>query len=343
MTGVMILLLFVLVMVLIVATITKAAGKSKKPRNRIKKIDYSQANLPEGLNFRTEMPLQALEQRLEQGLSASFLAQLKQRVMGAHPNLSSAEYEWKLLELKRYLAMNAILRQTPMFSEAVDEIWHEMIMFTREYQQLCERLTGGMIHHTPHVQKMSMPDERAWFDWIYGHLFEFTPFSNLIWNPFYKFPLSRQRIQQLRESNEQEIMEDLFNARAAESFPEVKAAIRSLIQQAKAQIDSTDDPQQSYNRSSGMQPMDVMGYAAGAMIFYSLMDNGSYADSMQEILPEETQAQNEGAGSGCSSCGTGDNGSSDDGSGGGSDGGGSDGGSSSGCSSSSCGGGGGGD
>jgi hypothetical protein len=340
MQDVLILLLFILVMVLIVATITKTAGKTKKPQNRnIKKLIFSAENLPKGLNFRPEMRLQDLELRLEQGLTASFLTQLKQRVMGAHPNVSSAEYEWELLELKRYLAMNAILRQTPMFSEAVDEIWHEMIMFTREYQQLCERLTGGMIHHTPHVQKMSLPDERAWFDWIYGHLFEFTPYSNLIWNPFYKFPLSRQRIQQLRQSNEQEIMEALFNVGAAERFPEVRAAISSLIQQVKAQIDTADDPQQSYNRGSGMQSSDIMGYAAGAMIFYSLMDNGSYADSMQEILPEETQSENEGAGSGCSSCGTGDNGSSDGGSRGGSDGG-SDGGGSS-CSSSSCGGGGG--
>jgi hypothetical protein len=207
-----------------------------------------------------------------------------------------------------------------------------MIMFTREYQQLCERVTGAMIHHTPHVIKMSLPDERAWFDWIYGHLFEFTPFSNLIWNPFYKFPLNRERIQQLRELNEQEIMERLFNAQAAERFPEVKAAIQSLIQQAKTQIDAVDDPQQSFNRGSGMQPMDVMGYAAGAMIFYSFIDNGSYADNMQAILPEEMQRSNDGAGG--SSCGTGgvSSCSSDGGSGGGSDGG-----SSSGCSSSSCG------
>ncbi|QGQ97471.1 hypothetical protein EHS13_22580 [Paenibacillus psychroresistens] len=346
MPNVLIILFFILVMVIIISAITKATGNSKAPRNqRIKKIAFSEDNLPTGLNFRQEMPLQDLELRLDKGLSALFLTQLKQRVLGAHPNVSSAEYEWKLLELKRYLAMNAILRQTPMFSEAVDEIWHEMIMFTREYQQLCERLTGGMIHHTPHVQKMSMPDERAWFDWVYGHLFEFTPYSNLIWNPFYKFPLSKQRMQQLRESNEQEIMEALFNVGAAERFPEVRAAIVSLIQQLKAQIDTADDPNQSYNRGSGMQSSDMMGYAASAMIFYSLMDNGSYADSMQEILPEEIQSENEGADSGGSSCGTGDNGSSDGGGSGGSDGG-SDSGSSSSsssCSSSSCGGGGGGD
>jgi hypothetical protein len=295
--------------------------------------------LPIGLDFRDEIPLQALELRLEEGLTASFLEQLKQRVMGAHPNLNSAEYEWKLLELKRYFAMNAILRQVPMFSEAIDEIWHEMLMFTREYQQLCERLTGAMIHHTPHVQKQSLPDERAWFDWIYAHLFEFTPFSNAIWNTFYKYPLPRERIQLLRELDEQEIYERWFNVRAAELFPEVRSAIQILIQQAKSQIDAAYDSENTFSRGSNLSTMDVMGYAAGAMIFYSLMDNGTYGVNMQAMLQDNEAWQQNSSSSGCTTCGTGDNG----GSGGstGCNGGGSDGGSS-GCSSSSCGSGGGG-
>jgi hypothetical protein len=203
MAGVLTLLFVVLIMFFILSKITKPARRNNKANLRFKKIDYTHTQLPIGLGFRDEIPLQALEHRMGQGLTTSFLEQLKQRVMGAHPNLNSAEYEWKLLELKRYFAMNAVLRQVPMFSEAVDEVWHEMIMFTSEYQQLCESLTGAMIHHSPHMQKQSLPDERAWFDWIYAHLFEFTPFSNAIWNTFYMFPLTRERIQQLRELDEQ--------------------------------------------------------------------------------------------------------------------------------------------
>jgi hypothetical protein len=310
---------------------------NNKTRLRFKKIDYTQAQLPIGLDFRDEIPLQALEHRMEQGLTASFIEQLKQRVMAAHPNINSAEYEWKLLELKRYFAMNAVLRQVPMFSEAVDEIWHEMLMFTREYQQLCERLTGVMIHHTPHVQKQSLPDERAWFDWIYAHLFEFTPFSNVIWNTFYKFPLTKERIQQLRELDEHEIYERWFNVRAAELFPEIHSAIEILIRQAKAQIDAANDSENSFSRGSNLSSMDIMGYAAGAMIFYSLMDNGSYGDNMQAMLQDNEEWLQNSSNSSCTACGSGDNGGSGDGSTGG------NGGGSSGCSSSSCGGGGGGD
>jgi hypothetical protein len=312
---------------------------------RIKKNAYAQTQLPKGLDFREEVSLQALELRIEQGLTAFFLEQLKQRVLGQDPALSPEEYEWKLLELKRYLAMNVILRQVPMFSESVDDIWHEMLMFTREYTKFCDTVTGAMIHHTPHASKQSLPDERAWFDWIYGHLFEFTRFSNRIWNDFYKFPLSHERMEQLKTLDESEIADRWFNVRAAELFPEIKSAIGFLIQQAKAQIDAAQEPQEDFNRRSGMQPMEVMSYAAGAMILYSMLDTGGYTSNMQSILPDDSERQ-DGSGSGSTSCGTGDNGysgSTSDGSDGGSggDSGGSSDGGSSGCSSSSCGGGGG--
>jgi hypothetical protein len=345
MPTVIILLFAILLIVFVLSQITKSA--QNKPKARVKKYRYDQVQLPLGLDFRAELILQALENRITEGLTPSFLEQLKQRIMQSNPNISSAEYEWKLLELKRYFAMNAILRQVPMFSEPIDDIWHEMLMFTREYSQFCDRITGAMIHHTPHVTKQSLPDERAWFDWIYGHLFEFTPFSNQIWHDFYKFPLSKERIHQLETLNESEIAERWFNARAAELFPEIKTAIGLLIQQAKAQINAAHEPQDDFNRRTGMQPMEIMSYAAGAMILYSMMDNGGYESSMQSILPEEAQRREDGSGTGCSSCGSGDNGGSSEGGNGGSDGGsgGSDGGGS-GCSSSSCGsgcGGGGGD
>jgi hypothetical protein len=340
--AVAIILLFaVLIIFIILSQIIKPAQRNNKTTIRFKKLDYTQAQLPIGLNFRDDITLQALEERMEQGFTASFQEQLRQRVLAAYPHLNLAEFEWKLLELKRYLAMNVILRQVPMFSEAVDEIWHEMLMFTREYQQFCERLTGAMIHHTPHVQKQSMPDERAWFDWIYAHLFEFTPFSNTIWNNFYKYPINRERIQLLRELDEQEIYEKWFNVRAAELFPEIRSVIQILIQQAKSQIDAANDSENSFSRGSNLSSMDVMGYAASAMIFYSLMDNGNYGVNMQAMVQDNNDMMPNSSGSSCTACGTGDNG----GSGGGStgcNGGGSDGGGSSGCSSTSCGSGGGG-
>lgn len=42
--------------------------------------------------------------------------------------MKTLEYRWKLLELKRYFIMASLLKQLPMFSEEVDELWHEMLM-----------------------------------------------------------------------------------------------------------------------------------------------------------------------------------------------------------------------
>jgi hypothetical protein len=330
-------LLFVIIIVIIVLSVAAKSPKRKaQPGNRLTKIDYSSVPMPVGLGCRKELTLEALEQRMNEALPPVFLEQLKKRVMEAQPNLAEAEYEWRLLELKRYFAMSVILRQVPMFSAAVDEIWHEMLMFTREYQQFSERIAGAMIHHTPHAQKESLPDERAWFDWVYGHLFEFTPFSNHIWDRFYRFPLSKVRLEQLRMLSKQEIYERLFNIRTAELYPEIKETIFLLIHQAKEQINNPNEPQR-FERGSNFQSGDVMSYAAGAMLFCSMMDTGNYESNMNALIPENIHGQQNGAGSGCSSCGTGDSSSSNCSS----DSDGSDGGSSGCSSSSSCGGGGG--
>ncbi len=36
-----------------------------------------------------------------------------------------------------------------MLSEDVDEIWHDMILFTKEYQRFSEKFLGKMLHHIP--------------------------------------------------------------------------------------------------------------------------------------------------------------------------------------------------
>jgi hypothetical protein len=38
-----------------------------------------------------------------------------------------------------------------MPSQVVDELWHEFILYTREYEQFCRQAFGGFLHHTPAV------------------------------------------------------------------------------------------------------------------------------------------------------------------------------------------------
>jgi len=38
-----------------------------------------------------------------------------------------------------------------MPSQVVDDLWHEFILYTREYQRFCDRAFGGFLHHSPAI------------------------------------------------------------------------------------------------------------------------------------------------------------------------------------------------
>lgn len=55
-----------------------------------------------------------------------------------------------------------------MPSQVVDDLWHEFILFTRNYENFCQKAFGRYLHHTP-VEAMSGPTQatdgirRTWF------------------------------------------------------------------------------------------------------------------------------------------------------------------------------------
>jgi hypothetical protein len=65
------------------------------------------------------------------------------------------------------LCREARNRLVAMPSQVVDDAWHEFILFTRQYQQFCERGLGRFLHHTPAEAMRSPTDaqdgiKRAW-------------------------------------------------------------------------------------------------------------------------------------------------------------------------------------
>ncbi len=38
-----------------------------------------------------------------------------------------------------------------MPSQVADDLWHEFILYTRDYDAFCRRAFGGFLHHTPAV------------------------------------------------------------------------------------------------------------------------------------------------------------------------------------------------
>ncbi len=64
---------------------------------------------------------------------------------------SATEAEALFDEVKRYLVLTRMDRDVAwqMSSTRVDEVWHQFVLFTREYAQFCDEHLGGFAHHRP--------------------------------------------------------------------------------------------------------------------------------------------------------------------------------------------------
>jgi hypothetical protein len=63
-------------------------------------------------------------------------------------------------EVKKYLVLAAEAElEIPMFSQRIDDAWHQFILFTRQYGEFCREFAGHFLHHEPLESPPSAPDE----------------------------------------------------------------------------------------------------------------------------------------------------------------------------------------
>jgi uncharacterized membrane protein YgcG len=196
--------MFAVVMMIVAAVIIGVILMAKK-RPRLKK-----ENIPVDLGVLSHAPLKALISQLNSALSEDYIRLVKMRYLQDYPKRSEDEFEWLLFELKRYFIMANLLKKAPMFSNDVDDIWHEMILFTRNYESFSEKFLGKMLHHTPNITPEPAPQERAFFDWVFSQLFEINQFSWTTWGDFFKYPVARQVLKDFKEKSYDELIEIYF-------------------------------------------------------------------------------------------------------------------------------------
>jgi hypothetical protein len=64
-----------------------------------------------------------------------------------------------VFEFKRYMALVGLgYRGLGMLSRDVDEVWHGLILFTREYDDFCRTAFGTFIHHVPRTSRTPESD-----------------------------------------------------------------------------------------------------------------------------------------------------------------------------------------
>ncbi|SFT25234.1 hypothetical protein [Paenibacillus sp. BC26] len=252
---------------------------------------------PEYLGVPEGHPARSAAERLEAALSPDFEARVKDRVLKRTPSMREGEWQWQWFELKRYFLMCGVLRNVPMYSVRVDEVWHEMLMFTREYEQFCKQFCGGTIHHAPHGSDAKpAPGERAWFDWIYGELFLPVPVSGQLWGAFYRTPLPRELMYELETGDPSELRSKRFNEKAAAQFGDLDATIDYLIERGSKLASSKDEP--VHNRVADSSDMMSTGVLSGMFFYSSFGPSDNFHNQMDEHQTQEQRdANGDGAGS----------------------------------------------
>lgn len=94
---------------------------------------------------------------------------LDRRLAARRPELDEAQRDEVFEGLRDYFLICNLAgrRMVAMPSQAVDDAWHEFILFTRQYDSFCSRAFGRFLHHTP-AEAMSTPTQasdglkRAW-------------------------------------------------------------------------------------------------------------------------------------------------------------------------------------
>jgi hypothetical protein len=76
---------------------------------------------------------------------------LLKKVQRTFPELSPIQIERIGLGLKQFFRAyhRGGYRNVAMPSQAVDELWHEFILYTKAYDAFCEKAFGRFLHHTP--------------------------------------------------------------------------------------------------------------------------------------------------------------------------------------------------
>src|SRR5262245_47429547 len=72
----------------------------------------------------------------------------------ARPGLDVKDQQLVARALRQFFLvyLKGNFKRVSMPSQVVDDLWHEFILFTREYGKFCDKAFGKFLHHTPAVK-----------------------------------------------------------------------------------------------------------------------------------------------------------------------------------------------
>jgi hypothetical protein len=200
-----------------------------------------------------DVAMKHMLQHLSESYPTNYYDWIQERVIREH-YISLIEFENRWFEWQRFLIMAALLKTSPMYSEEIDAVWHEMLMFTREYEEFSNRFLKTTLHHAPNIvvpdeeskeNTNSTPSEtpqeqRAWFDLIYLLLFEPTPYSRAVLGPFLRHALAENMITDFKTLTPEELEQKYFHTNVMQHFSFMKEIVHQLISQIQSMIEKVE-------------------------------------------------------------------------------------------------------
>ncbi|CAN7544792.1 hypothetical protein LJR289_003765 [Pseudoduganella sp. LjRoot289] len=95
-----------------------------------------------------------LRQRREAYIRSFVLPKgLFDKLMKKHPQLSTKDCQLVAHGLRQFFLahLKSGRLYVSMPSQVADDLWHELILYTKNYQQFCQKAFGRFLHHTPAI------------------------------------------------------------------------------------------------------------------------------------------------------------------------------------------------
>jgi hypothetical protein len=82
-----------------------------------------------------------------------FPAGLLEKLAAQRPELEAKDRQLVARALRQFFIahLTSGRKFVSMPSQVVDELWHEFILYTRQYERFCQKAFGRFLHHTPAV------------------------------------------------------------------------------------------------------------------------------------------------------------------------------------------------
>lgn len=237
---------------------------------------------------------QPLWKKIDQALTDTFKEKVFRNYQTKNPSITREELEWRWHELKKFFFLAVLFKQVPMFSKLVDDLWHEMILFTRDYHQFCERL-GVKIEHEPHIAPRFNPDERAYFDLIYSSFFQVEKATTYFYGEFFQYPLPEKVKTIFLQGDKQAFLSQYV--RNTEQSRDIAEKLWTVLTKQMKESDSSADEK----TSSPFGPLETHAYWVPTWFLLGNIPDRERDDG-GAVYPWENDSSDGSACSSCSGC-----------------------------------------